>query len=202
MVLSLARLLQGQIARSPELRQAARNFALWLASISTEPPESAPATDTAAPPEAVIGSGGSPTASLLNPLPAPAVPVDSQALVVTSEPPIDIAAAVRLLQAGLGNGTERAVPTDQRAGLVQSPPSEPLPDLELIARRCELKAEACDFARERNERLTQGADFEEVKARYEELLAKADTMQPCYLWMARRDTQDLEGVVPDYGGGR
>jgi hypothetical protein len=53
-------------------------------------------------------------------------------------------------------------------------------DFYTVAQRCRLKAQACRYV---SERLLAGEFTPELAARYKQLLAEAETVQPCYLWM-------------------
>lgn len=53
-------------------------------------------------------------------------------------------------------------------------------DFHTVARRCRLKARACRYV---SERFRVGEFTPELAANYKELLAEAETVQPCYLWM-------------------
>lgn len=61
-----------------------------------------------------------------------------------------------------------------------SPPAGP-PELPLIARHCEIKAEACRWAADRRRWLREDPDT--VQARDREMFTKAKSTPGCYLWM-------------------
>ena len=56
-------------------------------------------------------------------------------------------------------------------------------DVDLIAKRCRCKAEACRWAVERQRRLLAGEDFRDFGDGYRDLIAQAKSMPSCYLWM-------------------
>ena len=56
-------------------------------------------------------------------------------------------------------------------------------DLELIAQRSRIKAEACRWSVERRRRIEAGDDFREFADGYRELITQAKSLPNCYLWM-------------------
>jgi hypothetical protein len=172
----LARAAARQLRSSPELRSAARRVALWLAEqLADEPEVAAPAAAhdrEASPGERPAEVEAAPPAAL-----------------IPAEPPIDAGALARALRNGIGAGA--VSPRAEAAGPVGRPVELPTSiDLPIMQQRCELKAEAFRFAIDRN---AAGRPREAYDAeRYEALRARADTMQPCYLWGISGETARLD----------
>ncbi len=64
--------------------------------------------------------------------------------------------------------------------------------LDVLARRMELKADACAWAIRRLDQDLAGTGFIPVKADDDRLRTRADSLQPCYLWMTQKDAQSID----------
>ncbi|RMH14316.1 MAG: hypothetical protein D6695_01580 [Planctomycetota bacterium] len=197
----LAGMLQDRLTRDPELRRLAELVGMWLvrasrsaarghgahAAATAELPQGAAQDQSSDAPQEVDGAsfeGAQATGMLAEVKPSssnepPIHPELLQALLQQYENP-----GVSPAQPGLAGGSPPARPT--------TPQRRDVASLEGYARRMELKADACRWARQRTEAEASGKGFDSVKPMYNELLERADTMQPCYLWMIQRDTDFIE----------
>jgi len=99
-----------------------------------------------------------------------------------------------------------------RQASIQSRPSEPTrppapsaaPDLRLVQRRCQLKAECCRWANTRRRRIDEGAPWDTaIKPTDEELVRQARELPDCYAWTlnpytALPDEAALEDMASAY----
>lgn len=97
---------------------------------------------------------------------------------------------LRTLLDGLGSGkvspiVREPVAPARAASIAQR---RSVQELEVVAQRLELKADACAWAVRRHDADAAEMGFKFVKDEYESLRARADTMQPCYLWMIHKDS--------------
>lgn len=170
--------LRTRLNRDPEFRALLSTLGRWLSRLAAEASVAplAEADDRVAdapPPE-------------IEPAPsagADRAPAPSQVETVAPE-------QLRLLLDGFGSGKVSPIVREPvapaRAAAVSSRRS--VRELEVVARRMNLKAEACAWAVRRYRSDAAGEGFEPVKADYDGLRSRADTMQPCYLWMIHKDT--------------
>lgn len=194
---------------SPRARDAARAIAAWLLEVTrqdegqTERAEETKAAQAveikheavqAAGNEAVIGAqaGGEAKAPVLRPK-----AITGPKVIQPAVPAMDPVEAMAALAAGLGGGGSVSPRSaEAHAGPAPDQGSAIEISMSVIARRCEIKADACEFARARNER-----GFDEVKAVYDDLRAQANTVQPCYLWAIQRDTEWLDDGLLEAAAG-
>lgn len=148
----------------------------------------------------------------VTPEPLPAQTGDPPEVVVSEEIPLMIGgASVEVPVRDMPDGIARAsTPADSEPDVEPSSVDLPVvaeerqpPDLSLIERRCRLKAEACRVFIP----LRAAADHWKLKPPLEELkrllLAEANGMEPCYLWVFRPDRpqpddEDLEEIAQTY----
>jgi hypothetical protein len=161
----LLEFLTASLKARPELRAAAREFAAWLARAAAEPApgaESAAPATTIAPPRALE--------SLTLSIGGTSIPV--------TVPQSD---ADTRVDTPTGATAPSVPPTAPRTAA--PPPPLALPDLRLVARRCQLRVEACRWAIDRRRRIGQGADFRSQVAPGDHDLREKAVAQPhCYLW--------------------
>lgn len=198
--------LRGKAANDPELRSLLRAVGLWLTALGDErhdrPAVVTEATATASAPPA--------EPAIVEPVCA-VVPLDlmePKAASPAEQTPAVSDADLQQLMArfsGMGPsprtaGTPRLATTFEAAG--EGPRrTVDLSEISTLAKRMELRADACVFGIHRGEALQRGAGFEAVKPEYDLLKQRIGGLQPCFLWMldqssatiAKEDWLILEG---------
>ncbi|MCA9288546.1 MAG: hypothetical protein KDA05_08170, partial [Phycisphaerales bacterium] len=205
-----AEALERWMAESPRARDAARAIAAWLLEVTKERAGESERTAEAGAAQTVevkdeaiqstgiaaavveAQAGGEARTPVLRPK-----AITGPKVIQPAVPAMDPVEAMAALAAGLGGGGSVSPRTaDARIGPMPEQGSAIEISMSVIARRCEIKADACEFARARNER-----GFDEVKAVYDDLRAQANTVQPCYLWAIQRDTEWLDDGLLEAAAG-
>ncbi|MBX3401927.1 MAG: hypothetical protein KF699_00805 [Phycisphaeraceae bacterium] len=170
--------LRRRASHDQEFRLLLASLGRWLSHVAAE---------NAAMPVAESVDGSAPGASEF---PISAIIADEVALPTAA--PVETVGPehLRALLDGFGSGKVSPIVQDPiapaKAAAVASRRS--VLELEVYARRLELKADACKWAVRRYDADAAGEGFGPVKADYNALRTRADTMQPCYLWMIHKDT--------------
>ena len=168
-------------ARDPGLRGRLRDLGAALAALGAEPPGVEVVPEPASWPEPPPGPGPEPVAP-----PAPAAKPPAPA-----GPAVPVTALAAMLR--LGRVEPEAVPRPAAPEPTRGPTPVADAELPVIAARCRLKAEAARRAAER-QRPTRSGDGPgvDVGAGDEDLIARANDLPNCYLWMVARNAP-----VPD-----
>lgn len=193
LVESLERLTERVVTlslRDEPLRAALRQFAQHLLDLTAEETVAAPeaATEPSTPPPVEV----SPAVNGKAPEAAPSPPEPAMREIVPEEPAQD---AIELASQ-LWQGRAKHIGIQQAPSVAVTPaptesssaaPSWGAPSndgLQLIERRCRLKAEGARWALRRQKRLREGADFRtEIEPIDREIIAQAKELPDCFLWM-------------------
>lgn len=170
--------LRKRTRQDPEFAALVSSIGRWLTRLVAE-----------AAVEPTEGSANGADVEALAAPPAEAVATDTPGAAPTpveTVPPEKL----RALLDGFGSGkvSPQVRPPVAPAKAVAAAARRTVAELEVYARRLELKADACAWAVRRYDADAAGEGFAPVKAEYDALRARADTMQPCYLWMIHKDT--------------
>lgn len=192
---ALARLVHAVLAVRPDLAPDIATVATWLADVAgsvTPGPVAAAALPSAEPPpvearnletESLPGSSASvPAPPSVIPVTAPVINPAALAGTSAGFVPLRLGGEVKQLRL---SGTSADLAAARQSAMdraAETPrPVYDAPDLDLIAKRCDLKAESCRFVVERhaNDPLRQSAAFDQ---RARDMLATAKVTPNCFLW--------------------
>ncbi len=94
--------------------------------------------------------------------------------------------------------------SERRPAAARPTPRKPAPqiDLVLVAKRCQLKAEACRWVVQRRRRLAESAPFEQaIKPQDDQLNARARELPDCYVWMLDPHGPQVSDELLEMAGG-
>ncbi len=193
LVESLERLTERVVTlslRDEPLRAALRLFAQHILDLTAEETQAAPepATEPASPPP--VEASTTVNGKVAEAPASPAEPaVDETAPAEPVLPAAELASQLwqgRAKHIGIQHAQPAAAarPPAESSGATAAWNAPTNEGLQLIERRCRLKAEGARWALRRQKRLREGADFRtEIEPKDREIIAQAKELPDCFLWM-------------------
>lgn len=195
-VMQIGGFLRGKAANDPELRSLLRAVGLWLTTLGEEKHDrpavvaEAPVPAPVAPAEAAVAESTVVAAPVELVEPKTAAPAERTPPVPEGELKQLMA---RFSEMGPSPRTEGVARRGAAFGSAGDGPRRnvDLNEISTLAKRMELRADACLFGIHRGETLRRGAGFEAVKPEYDLLKQRIGGLQPCFLWMLDQESASI-----------
>lgn len=194
--------------QQPEVRQALQDLGHWLSSLAGQTSEHAAAASIAEVPSVIIPqtspelptAPSAPPQSSVAPSPGPPHPLtlrlgDFQTQVEVPGTAHEAEAARQSAERSGSENANYAAATFIGVGT--------LPDVQLMIRRCRLKAEGCHWAVNRRRMIAEGASYEsDLRPIDVQVISRAKAIPNCYVWaLDPRVVPPAEAVLNDFSTG-